>query len=61
MSAAVISPVLTFSVLLACNATSPAVAGDEPLTTELVTTGLVRPDFITHAPGDDTRLFIVIQ
>ena len=27
--------------------------------TRLVTTGLVRPIFVTHAPGDESRLFII--
>jgi len=35
--------------------------GIEPLTTVRVLSGLSRPVFVTHAPGDFTRLFIVEQ
>jgi glucose/arabinose dehydrogenase len=41
-------------------ASSVALAGDvEPLTTTRVASGLIRPIFVTHAPGDHKRLFIV--
>ncbi len=36
-------------------------AGIEPLTTVRVASGLNRPVFATHAPGDFSRLFIVEQ
>ncbi|MCW5767479.1 MAG: PQQ-dependent sugar dehydrogenase [Phycisphaeraceae bacterium] len=32
-----------------------------PLTTERIAAGLSNPLFVTHAPGDDTRIFIVEQ
>ncbi|MCA9297062.1 MAG: PQQ-dependent sugar dehydrogenase, partial [Phycisphaerales bacterium] len=41
--------------------TSTLFAGGTPLTTELVANGLARPDFVTHAPGDFDRIFIVEQ
>ncbi|MFT5422850.1 MAG: glucose/arabinose dehydrogenase [Phycisphaerales bacterium] len=31
----------------------------QTLSTELVASGLVRPVFVTHAPGDDSRLFVI--
>ena len=37
----------------------PGFASAQEMATRLVTTGLVRPTFVTHAPGDDQRLFIV--
>ena len=39
----------------------PAGTGIEPLTTVRVASGLNRPVFATHAPGDFSRLFIVEQ
>jgi hypothetical protein len=36
-------------------------AAPTPLTTERVASGLVRPIYVTHAPGDFDRLFIVEQ
>ena len=48
--------------LLAAGATTPAHGGAvAPLTTVRVASGLNRPIFVTHAPGDETRLFIVEQ
>jgi glucose/arabinose dehydrogenase len=42
--------------------TQPAAGGTVvPLATERVASGLNRPVFVTHAPGDETRLFIVEQ
>lgn len=42
--------------------TVPADAGTvTPLTTRRVALGLNRPVFVTHAPGDESRLFIVEQ
>jgi glucose/arabinose dehydrogenase len=38
---------------------APLFAGDTPLTSERVTSGLTRPIYATHAPGDDTRLYII--
>jgi glucose/arabinose dehydrogenase len=38
-----------------------AAAAQTPLTTELVASGLERPLFVTHAPGDANRVFIVEQ
>ncbi|HHN78558.1 MAG TPA: hypothetical protein ENK11_07790, partial [Phycisphaerales bacterium] len=35
--------------------------GTAPLGTELVTSGLARPLYVTHAPGDFDRIFIVEQ
>ncbi len=40
---------------------SLAYGGAAPLGTELVTSGLSRPVFVTHAPGDFDRIFIVEQ
>ncbi len=37
----------------------PGIASAQEMATRLVTSGLVRPTFATHAPGDDQRLFIV--
>lgn len=42
---------------MACEAS----AVDTPLTTELVVNGLSRPVYVTHAPGDSDRIFIVEQ
>jgi glucose/arabinose dehydrogenase len=39
----------------------PLNAAATPLTTERVATGLSRPLYVTHAPGDSDRLFIVEQ
>ena len=36
-------------------------AGIAPLTTVRVASGLNRPVFVTHAPGDFSRVFIVEQ
>jgi len=41
--------------------TAVPVLAAEPLTTELVASGLSSPVYVTHAPGDNTRLFIVEQ
>ncbi len=48
--------------LFACVATASAMGGlggAEPLTTTRVASGLAYPVFVTHAPGDTDRLFIV--
>jgi glucose/arabinose dehydrogenase len=42
-------------------AASPALAGGTPLTTERVATNLTSPLYVTHAPGDFERLFILEQ
>ncbi|MCC6675772.1 MAG: PQQ-dependent sugar dehydrogenase [Phycisphaerales bacterium] len=34
-------------------------AAQTPLTTTRIATGLIRPIYVTHAPGDPTRLFII--
>ena len=51
--------------LLACGALavgiSMAAGGDAPLTTDLVVSGLARPVFVTHVPGDFDRIFILEQ
>ena len=48
--------------LLTAGAVTPAHGGGvAPLTTVRVAGGLNRPIFVTHAPGDETRLFIVEQ
>jgi glucose/arabinose dehydrogenase len=39
----------------------PALAADPPIQLRSVATGLTQPVFVTHAPGDPTRLFIVEQ
>jgi glucose/arabinose dehydrogenase len=39
----------------------PSATAQTPLTTELVVSGMARPVFATHAPGDATRLFILEQ
>ena len=38
---------------------TPAVQAATPLTTKLVATGLTRPVFVTHAPDDVGRIFIL--
>ncbi len=48
----------TVASLLFCVA---ACAGATPLTTKLVATGLSAPLFVTYAPGDFSRIFIVEQ
>lgn len=40
---------------------APMAHAQTPLTTERVASGLTRPVYVTHAPGDDSRLFIVEQ
>lgn len=40
---------------------SLAAGGAAPLTTELVVSGLARPVYVTHAPGDFDRIFILEQ
>jgi glucose/arabinose dehydrogenase len=40
-------------------AAAPATHGQTELTTTLVADGLTRPIFVTHAPGDPSRLFII--
>ena len=55
---------LTLAVIsscLLCDQGAVAGAGIDPLTTVRVASGLNRPIFVTHAPGDSTRLFIVEQ
>lgn len=51
--------------LLACGALavgiSMAAGGSVSLTTETIVTGLARPLYVTHAPGDFDRIFIVEQ
>ncbi len=51
---------VTSSCLL-CSQGAIAAGGIVPLTTVRVASGLNRPIFVTHAPGDSTRLFIVEQ
>ena len=51
---------VTSSCLL-CSQGTIAAGGVVPLTTVRVASGLNRPIFVTHAPGDSTRLFIVEQ
>ncbi|MEM7228436.1 MAG: PQQ-dependent sugar dehydrogenase [Planctomycetota bacterium] len=51
---------LTAGLLLAAS-TATAMAGGTPLTTERVASGLARPLYVTHAPGDFDRAFIVEQ
>lgn len=45
--------------VLGCNL--PASGGSTPLTTERVALGLTDPVYVTHAPGDFDRIFIVEQ
>jgi len=47
-----------FMVALAC---VPASGGSTPLTTQRIASGLTRPLYVTHAPGDFTRVFVVEQ
>jgi len=49
---------LTVSIALM---TSYAVGGAPPLTTETVASGLARPVYVTHAPDDFGRIFILEQ
>ena len=44
---------------LACAMSAAALAGDTPLTTVRVVNGLVRPIYVTHAPDDFDRIFII--
>ncbi len=36
-----------------------AFAGDTPLTSQLIASGFTQPLYVTHAPNDSTRLFVV--
>lgn len=56
--AAVTATCLGGIVLMASTA---GAGGIEPIQRELVTSGLTRPVFVTHAPGDHNRIFIVEQ
>jgi glucose/arabinose dehydrogenase len=47
--------------LVACGSLAASEVGAEPLTTVRVASGLSRPTFVTHAPGDFTRVFITEQ
>ena len=44
---------------LAAAVTAPVLAQTAIDTKRIISTGLVFPTFITHAPGDDTRLFVL--
>lgn len=44
---------------LAAAVTAPVLAQTAIDTKRIISTGLVYPTFITHAPGDDTRLFVL--
>ena len=46
---------------MALNFGSSAVAGGGGLTTERIASGLTRPLYVTHAPGDFDRIFILEQ
>jgi len=50
---------LPFLALLLTFTTTAARAGNTPLTTVRVASGLTQPLFVTHAPGDMLRLFVV--
>lgn len=50
---------LTLAFIQAFAATMEA--SEPPLTTAIVATGLAKPTFVTHAPGDFQRLFITEQ
>ncbi|MFN0057878.1 MAG: PQQ-dependent sugar dehydrogenase [Planctomycetota bacterium] len=39
----------------------PVAAGGTPLTTVRIASGLSQPLYLTHAPGDTTRLFVVLK
>lgn len=52
---------VVFSFAVCCIVTSMAEAESVPLTTELVAEGLAYPLYVTHAPGDHDRIFIVQQ
>lgn len=47
--------------VIAGGAVAPCRAGSTPLTTERVASGLTRPVYVTHAPNDFTRIFVVEQ
>jgi hypothetical protein len=47
--------------LAACGSLAASAADAEPLTTVRVASGLSRPTFVTHAPGDFSRVFITEQ
>ena len=50
------------AALLACAAVAiPSTANAQSLRTSRIATGLTRPLFVTHAPGDTSRIFIVEQ
>ena len=45
-------------VLVAC---APVAGGDPPLTATLVASGFNQPLYVTHAPDDDSRIFVLEQ
>lgn len=47
--------------VLAAACTTQTTLAQTPLTTVRVANGLARPVYVTHAPGDDSRVFIVEQ
>ena len=53
-----LSSIAAPGLILACFAAG-AQAGEPALTTQRIAFGLASPTFITHAPGDDERLFVV--
>jgi glucose/arabinose dehydrogenase len=53
------SPTLWVATPVAATFLSVTAAAQGPLTTTLVVNGLASPLFVTHAPGDPTRLFVV--
>lgn len=48
-------------ILTSLVAVTPAAAAEPPLTLATVVSGLNRPTYVTHAPGDTTRLFFTEQ
>jgi len=56
-----VSGIRTLAAIAVAALATSTFAGGTPLTTELVASGLARPVFVTHAPGDFSRIFIVEQ
>ena len=54
-------PVYAIAAALTVACGADAFAGGTPLTTTRVATGLVSPVFVTHAPGDPGRVFVIEQ
>ncbi len=47
------------ATIVACTLAGQVNAGDAVRTTRIISTGLVYPTYVTHAPGDASRLFVL--